>query len=282
MTDWLLSGTTENWERAIAESIWGVRERLRGSWDRLAKGDLLFFYATSPAKGIVGIGRVTTKIKQDKPLWKEEIDTSKVIWPYRFEFTTLYVLLRPDWNQRSIKLSEVSMAPRRAMAGITQLHSDSETVAILELVDEKWSFSLKEKPEKPKTLHEQMIEKLVEIGRFDGFIAEREYLIPDIKERMDVVWRRVPASVPTFVFEVQIGGNLHQALTKLKHAYDIWNSNPYLILQSAEKEKAESLLTGAFHQIQGKVVIMTTEEASQLYESQKNDDELKRKYGLRI
>jgi len=169
MTDWLLSGDAENWEKSIAKSIWGVKERFKGSWDRLAKGDLLFFYATSPVKGIVGIGKATTKFKQDKPLWKEEIDASKAIWTYRFEFTTLYVLLRPDWNKRSIKLSEVSMAPSRAMAGITQLHSNSETVAISEMVNEKWAFSLELIRSRMSLTPEKEIKEAESIAKGQGY-----------------------------------------------------------------------------------------------------------------
>lgn len=281
MENWLLSGTVDNWERAIADSTWGVTEKRKGSWEQIAKGDQLFFYATLPAKGIVGIGEVTSKFKQDKPLWKEEIEENKVKWPYRFEFHALYVLSRPDWESRSIKLGDLPITLKRARAGIIHLRRSGDVAAILERANSSWGLSLGEKPKKPPTVHEQMIEQLLEIGGFDDFIAEKEYLLPDIKERLDVVWRRVPASVPTFAFEVHIGGNLDQALTKLKHAYDLWNSNPYLILEQEDRDKAQTLLTGAFHQIRDKVKILTTQEVVELHDSQKKDDQLKRKHGLR-
>jgi len=45
---------------------------------------------------------------------------------------------------------------------------------------------------------------LVQIGRLQKFIAEEEYAF-DIG-KLDVVWRRVELSVPTYVFEVNVGG----------------------------------------------------------------------------
>ena len=83
---------------------------------------------------------------------------------------------------------------------------------------------------------------MIEVGGLEGFIAEKEYPFPDIRERLDIVWRRVRASVPTYVFEVQIGGNLHQALTKLKHAHDIWNSNIFLIIKDEDQNRISEAL----------------------------------------
>jgi hypothetical protein len=48
-------------------------------------------------------------------------------------------------------------------------------------------------------------------------------------ERIDVVWKRIERGDPNFVFEVQISGNFYEALAKLKHAWDKWNSRPFLV-----------------------------------------------------
>jgi hypothetical protein len=47
--------------------------------------------------------------------------------------------------------------------------------------------------------------------------------------RLDAVWRRVEKSVPTYVFEIQVGGDIYHAIAKLKHAYDLWNIHPRII-----------------------------------------------------
>ena len=69
---WILTGNEENWETAFnSGNIWGVREGgLVSRWKKLQKGDLLIFYAKSPVKGFIGIGKVESKFKQDKPLWQ--------------------------------------------------------------------------------------------------------------------------------------------------------------------------------------------------------------------
>ncbi len=44
--------------------------------------------------------------------------------------------------------------------------------------------------------------------------------------------------------------DVYEAFTKLKHAYDAWNSHHlYLVTNEDYREQAEWLLTGAFHQI---------------------------------
>jgi hypothetical protein len=75
--------------------------------------------------------------------------------------------------------------------------------------------------------HEKVKEIIYQIGSIQGRNPEKEYLIED--KRIDVIWRRTPRSVPSHAFEVQFGGNILEALTKLKHAYDLWNSIPVLI-----------------------------------------------------
>jgi len=71
--------------------------------------------------------------------------------------------------------------------------------------------------------------------------------------KLDVVWRRVERGSPTYVFEVQIGGDLYHAIGKLKHAHDLWNSNIYLIITERDSTKCYELLSGTFHEIKGKI-----------------------------
>jgi len=283
MRSWLLVGDEENWERALAENIWGVTGVHRKTWERLESGDVVLFYVKRPVMGIVGVGVIKTKFKQDKPLWRQEIKSGKVIWPYRFEFEVKYALPPPDWRNKAVGLKEFKV---KIMGGINPIKDLKKVERLLAKLDRKWNTNLVNlvKPQpivKPKSIHEDMKDKLIELGRLEGFIVEKEYLFPDIRERLDVVWRRVPASVPTYVFEVQIGGNLHQALTKLKHAHDIWNSNIFLIIKDEDQSRVKSLLSGAFHEISEVLKVLTVKMINELYDLQRRDHELKRKAGLR-
>jgi hypothetical protein len=95
-----------------------------------------------------------------------------------------------------------------------------------------------------ESLHANIKRLIVEIGKMQKFIAEEEYQMQN--ERLDVVWRRVEKSVPTYVFEIQVSGDLHHTLAKLKHAHDLWNSNIFLICLKQERPKTEALLGGPF------------------------------------
>ena len=283
MEFWLLVGDEENWERALAENIWGVTRVHRKTWEKLGSGDVVLFYVKRPVKGVIGVGVIKTKFKQDKPLWRREIESGKVIWPYRFEFEVKYALPSSDWRSKAVGLKGLKV---KIMGGINPIKDLRKIEKLLAKLDEEWNTNLinlvKPKPiAKPKSIHEEMKDKLMELGRLEGFIAEKEYQFPDIRERLDVVWRRVQASVPTYVFEVQIGGNIHQALTKLKHAYDIWNSNIFLVTGAEYQEKVEVLLSGAFHEISNVLRVLTVEMINELYTIQMRDHELKKKAGLR-
>jgi len=87
--------------------------------------------------------------------------------------------------------------------------------------------------------------------------------------KLDVVWRRVERGSPTYVFEVQIGGDLYHAIGKLKHAHDLWNSNIYLIITERDSTKCYELLSGTFHEIKGKIHIIEVDKIQKLYELKK-------------
>ncbi|MEM3421421.1 MAG: EVE domain-containing protein [Candidatus Hadarchaeum sp.] len=78
MQVWICVGKVENWETAISGNIWGVKERQKNLWEKLQKGDLLLFYATSPVSGIIGVAKIDNKVIQDKPLWPEEREKNKL------------------------------------------------------------------------------------------------------------------------------------------------------------------------------------------------------------
>jgi len=283
MKFWLLAGSLENWDRAISDNVWGVREGLKRFWDQISIGDILIFYATSPVSGVIGIGKVESKLKQDKPLWPDEVRENKVIYPYRFGFIAEYVVSKPYWQNNKINIRDLRIQYR---SGLNSISDKDALKTLFGRMDSVWNTKLislvsvkeEKKIEKPLNLHDEMKEKILEIGKIERFISETEY--PMNSQRLDVVWRRVAASVPTYVFEVQIGGNVYQALAKLKHAYDIWNSNIFLIIRRESIGNVEELLGGVFHEIKYKLKIITTDKIYRLFEIQKEDVGLKSELGL--
>ncbi len=134
------------------------------------------------------------------------------------------------------------------------------------------------KPEYPPNLHDKIKDMLYEIGKIERYISEKEY--PLDSERLDVAWRRVERGVPSRAFEVQIGGDIYHALAKLKHAFDLWNSELFIIIRDEDKGKVQELLSGTFHEIGDKISIIPIEKVEKLYELQMKDKDLKAEIGL--
>jgi predicted RNA-binding protein len=281
---WILVGNEENWETALQDSIWGARKNLKNRWDKLEKGDILVFYVSRPISGVIGFGRMETKFKQSIPLWKDEIRANKVIYPFRFEFKIDYSLPPSDWRDRCINIADLHIS---TWAGINSLPSKEKFNKLMEKSDDQWNFSyrkiiLKEEKEveKPvsKLTHKELQEMFKEIGSLQRFITETEYSMEN--EKLDIVWRKVEKSVPTYVFEVQIGGDIYHALGKLKHAWDIWNSNLFLIIEKEKIQEAHKLLGGTFHEIRDKIQVIDIEGAKELYQSKNRVKELEKKFGI--
>lgn len=119
---------------------------------------------------------------------------------------------------------------------------------------------------------------MAEIGKIQKFLAEVEY--PMENARLDVVWRRVEKSVPTYVFEIQIGGEIHRTLSKLKHAYGLWNSHIFIVAPDSEKTKIDGLVNGTFHEIRHRLRFIAVDKVRDLYERKKAYRELEESIGI--
>lgn len=244
---WLVVGSEKNWKVSFEnKNLWGLKDfrELRSLWNMLREGDGLLFYVSKPVHGIVGFGHVVTKFRQTNPLWPEEIKTNQVIWPLRFEFDIEYCLPPSLWKSHKYTSHDLQMISRMVFQCYPVEEVNAARVALdLKPLTETVPVSLSElgTTSEPITIkHNDVKAFLAEIGRIQGYIADEEY--PLESTRLDVVWRRVERSVPTFVFEVQIGGDIYHAMAKLKHAFDIWNSHIFLVATMGDKSKYQELL----------------------------------------
>lgn len=285
---WIIMGPRESWRTAFEQGgIWGVKHLVYPEWKALEKGDIIFFYATTPIKGVIGVGRVETKFIQDKPLWPDEIAIGKVLYPLRFEFHTDYVLEQDVWTSKRISQSEVPLSIQEMRRGINLL-LDRTVQKLYEKFEQRFNhvISLKEEVKAPSTLvseefspdHTKVKELVFEIGKLNRFVSEKEY--PMENERLDVVWRRIERSVPTYVFEIQFGGDIYHALGKLKHAFDLWNSNIFLIAQEDDLKDSESLLSGTFHEIKDRIKKITPQKINELYQQKQRWIDIEKEVGL--
>ncbi len=287
---WILCGKPENWDIALKDEIWGLVPKFQGKWRHVRTGDYLFFYATNPIRGVIGLGRVQVKFKQNQPLWPDELAAKTVLYPFRFEFQLEYVLSRENWGTGKIKIN----LPIGFYSGMNLIDDEDIIDTIREGVKQQWNreftttpevINLIAKPamEYPNTVkvelsHDKVKDMIFEIGKLHRFITEKEYSIDS--DRLDVVWRKVERSVPTYAFEVQIGGDIYHALGKLKHAYDIWNSNIYIVTSDEHREKIEELIAGTFHEIKNNLNIISLKNIDDLYSLQIKDLKLRKEIGL--
>jgi len=274
MKYWLAVGTPQNWKTAFdLGNTWGLKDKgpQAAGWKQVQIGDVLIFYAVAPVKGIIGYGIVQQKLKQNTPLWPEESAKNEVIWPLRLIFEVRSCLSPDRWVEEKVVNDSVSF---RAKMGFRPVLEDLAKQVLAPFQVSAASA------ETDQSLHGQIIDSLLEIGRLQSYLCQKEY--PMGKARLDAVWRRVQRSVPNFVFEVQIGGNLYQALAKLKHAHDIWNSNIYLVLLDAGDKQLDELLAGTFHEIRDKVKVLDDATVKRLMNLKKEIRDIESRLGLTL
>src|ERR687887_122446 len=100
MNNWLVIGSVQNWETALSQPvpIWGLKPVHKTSFDALQPGDTIWFYATSPVAGVIGLGLVKDKyFDKNNLIWHAEKKERNVIWPYRFRFQVLKVVDAQHW-----------------------------------------------------------------------------------------------------------------------------------------------------------------------------------------
>jgi hypothetical protein len=206
------------------------------------------FYVSKPVHGIVGTGYVVAKFKQTNPLWPEEIKRNEVIWPLRFEFDIEYCLPPSLWKSQRYTSYDLQMISRMVFQcyPVEEVNAVRVALGLKPFIETVFlpPTELKVTTEPAVINHDDVKAYLAEIGRIQGYIANVEYTLEST--RLDVVWRRVERLVPTFVFEVQIGGDIYHAMAKLKHAFDLWNSHIFLVATMGEKSRYQELISGTF------------------------------------
>jgi hypothetical protein len=282
---WLIVGSEKNWHVAFASNnLWGLKDfrELRSLWSMMREGDGLLFYVSKPVHGIVGVGNVVAKFKQTNPLWPEEIRRNEVIWPLRFEFNIEYCLPPSLWKIKRFTTHDLQMISRMVFqcfpieevkAARHALGLSPIAEALPPIVEDRYSTE-----ESVENTHNQLKKYLKEIGRLQGYIADEEY--PMESTYLDVVWRRVERSVPTFVFEVQVSGDIYSAMVKLKHAFDIWNSHIFLVAGVKDKAKYQEFAAGTFHEIKDHLKFIDVASIKKLLDKKRDYKEMERALGI--
>lgn len=283
---WIAFGSRENCETAFRRGIWGLKTTQQSRWETISEsGDVVFFYAGKPVSGIIGCATVLRKYRDNKPEWPEERKERKAIWPLRFQFSFKFRIDPSFWHHQKIQLVELE---KFRQGGFQELPVDiaQKLLSLFPATATMQDIGAVELPVKDasplhlENPHDQAKLWLVDIGRMQGFIPETEY--PVLTKRVDVVWRRLELSVPSHVFEVQVGGNLTEAIGKLKHAYELWNSKILLVAAKEHLSPFKQLIGGSFREIGERAKFIELAHIEELYQRKRAYRELEAQLGILV
>jgi len=289
---WLAVGTRQNWHTAFDYGgMWGLKATQRHYWERLTENtDVVFFYSTLPVGGVVGYGLIRTKLQQRSPLWHDELIRNEIIWPLRFEFDVLSCLAPNQWENQRVVLPELKARVRGGFQALEGALAEEIMRALPEAIPENLALTApvglraklplvgRESSVLPADPHDRTQALLVEIGRLQRYLADSEY--PLENRRVDVVWRRVQRSVPSYVFEVQVAGNITEALGKLKRAFDLWNSNIFLVGKQEHRAPFNELVQGTFHEVQNRLQFIELNQVEELHQRKRAYREFEGELGI--
>jgi len=274
---WLAVGTLRNWLTTFEHRyMWGLKASQRPYWEALnPNADIVFFYVNAPVGGVVGFGLVRNKLHQTSPNWDEELLRNEVIWPLRFELDVLSAIPPALWKQQRVFREDLKIRARGGFQSLETQVAEELMRALPTPVPQELALIGLQRPVAAASLtfppalgpsddpHAHAQRLLVEIGRMQKLLAEPEF--PLENRRLDVVWRRVQRSVPSYVFEVQVSGNLTEALGKLKQARDLWNSSVCIVGKEEHRSAVNQLLGSTFHEIQGHLRFIELAQVDDLY-----------------
>lgn len=298
---WIISSNECNFEYAINCNLtWGIQDKWFPQWKAIEKGNIIFFYISGEIKKVIGVGRIEDKFIQREPLWPDEIEENKLKYPLRFTFVVDYLLNKSDWKTQGIDIVNfINLNLRKGAfadllrGGVNFIRYDEIVNFLYEQFNNKFHHKifytpvpiilveekLVEKKEDISDLHNTLKELVFQIGSMNKFLSQKEYHLDNMI--LDVIWRRVEKGSPTYVFEIQVGGDIYHALSKLKHAFDLWNSNIFLIAHSNEDiYKARQLLNGTFHEIKNIIKVIHSKDIEELFKRKQLWIDLEKKLGI--
>ncbi len=294
VSSYLILGTTENWETAFGNNppVWGFTEKKQTAWESLKSGDILYLYATGKSRGIIGKGSFLNKFIGKAPRWHSEIETNVVKWKLCFYIQPLTVLPKDLWvaNKGPISSSYFDISGA-ALQGKQILLLNKEQVKKIEEQMNLWqgiiyqaptegSSEGKEEPKKPNDEHTNLIEIVEQMGRLQNFYCEREFSIPEEQRRIDVIWKREVKGTPTYAFEVELSGGLDRAVNKLNRCFQLWSTEPRVILPSKDITRINTIVSSFGTKFQKAVIAVDCDRLKQIYEKKKEFKILEREIGL--
>jgi hypothetical protein len=276
--------------RSLEEGLWGFPDNKQGinarRWKTLQPGMPILLYGEYRGKrGIWLRGTVLDKSHSDKPVsyWNQ----NPTGYPYQ-------VKLKLDRSspESSSPITKEELASTFAL-GVAKQKIDRWSLVVFgeeqrgvtygstlftRINDEFQARNVTPVPT-AKPSHDDLKEMIYQMGVLQAKFPLKEFMLDDGR-RLDVAWRKTPKSVPNWAFEVQVGGNLVEALAKLKHAWDLYSSIPVLVTTTDQLSDADNLLGGSFHEIKDVTRLLSDHKLAEFYNLKLQFKELKNTLGI--
>jgi predicted RNA-binding protein len=267
-----------------SQKVWAVRTK--NIAEKVKTGDYVVLYVAGTESFYTIIQIVSEWIPAVHLVWADEMEENKIIYPFQAKVELIqegvaeirnllprlsFVRNKQNWGvyvrgtpanmKRPIPESDYLFIYETMKSNPFPQDIDTLFKAEVKMPIKQKQFT--EKTEKETSIsefpkHNEIRDMIMEIGRLEGKIAEVEYPIDNL--RIDAVWKTITSGIPKWAFEVQMGGNFYEALTKLKHAWDKWNSKPVLVTTNPYIAQAKSLLEGSFHEMKEDAKIVNWEK----------------------
>ena len=264
------------------EGLWGFPDKPvnRNRWRLLEKGCNILIYGNyNHNKGVYLKGTLIEKFESHEPV--EYWIQNKKGYPLQVKINVedklenVTPVLKGELAEKGVKICKAKY-DRWSLIIFGNFSGATYSFDVFERVLELYDARNKKIELKPD--HDTVKEIIHKIGVLQGKLSQKEVPIDSFK--LDVVWRRIPQAVPYIVFEVHIHGNLEEALTKLKHARDIWNSKPILVTKREMIREARNIASGAFHEIYDELKILSIDEIVDLYRKKNEYKVVESKLGI--
>jgi predicted RNA-binding protein len=274
-------------------TLWGFKEALKGLWSKAEPEDYVLFYH---AGEFPYVGKISFlyPFKDVREQFEEATKIAEKVWGKdpRDGKTWSYLMFIHDVREVNIpleKFNEMTGYKFEAKPGKAVIRSirvrEDRAERLLTFLNNIYQIQTKPPPITltPPDLHEQVVQRIYELGEIIGYIPEKKWRKEGYE--YDVVWHKPPREGPKCVFEVHVKGNLGDALLRLKHAHDRWESQLFLISTEDQLNEAKTkYLTGALHELAetGALTLLKIDEVIEFHNFKSRYEWLEKRLGLRL
>jgi hypothetical protein len=265
-----------------AVKLWALKETLCNRWISISKGDYILFYHMGK---FIYAGKVSFKypftVKPEhvevgsylaESVWGKDVDGKT--WPHLFFLEDVKEIDLP-----LSKFNELTGYDLKAVVGFMRMRREtSKLINYLQGIRVKPSIKPTLKPF-ISLQHDEIVDAIYALGELIGYKPDRKWRHEGYE--FDVVWHRPPRIGPKYVFEVHLKGSLEATLLRLKHAYDLWESQLFLVSTEDQLKEAQAKFLGELHELKDKVTLLDSTSIQEFCSFKGKFEWLERKFGLR-